>query len=44
MARYVIRNRITTREPLKAFTDGGYLYSPDHSTPDEYVFIRELQM
>jgi cytoplasmic iron level regulating protein YaaA (DUF328/UPF0246 family) len=40
MARYIIRNGITSPEPLTAFTDGGYLFSPDHSSEGEMVFVR----
>ncbi|MGL4293976.1 MAG: YaaA family protein [Bacteroidales bacterium] len=40
MARYIIRNKITTREGIKEFKEDNYLYSPDHSSESEWVFVR----
>lgn len=40
MARYIITNKISDCESVKAFTEDGYLYSPEHSSENEYVFIR----
>nr|MBF0683867.1 peroxide stress protein YaaA [Pseudomonas sp.] len=41
MARYVIKERIDTAEQLKAFSYDGYRYSPDHSSADRLVFLRD---
>ena len=43
MARFIITNRITDRESVKDFSEDSYLYSPDHSTENEYVFIRQIK-
>ncbi|MEG1721742.1 MAG: YaaA family protein [Bacteroidales bacterium] len=40
MARYIIDRQIMDTESVKEFTGDGYLYSPDHSSNSEYVFIR----
>ena len=40
MARYIIERQIMDVESVKNFTEDGYLYSPDHSSDSEYVFIR----
>lgn len=41
MARYVVDNRITDPEGLKAFNVGGYAYQSDLSTEDKWVFRRQ---
>lgn len=41
MARYVIDNRITEPEALKAYNIGGYVYEVDLSSDDKWVFRRE---
>jgi len=41
MARYVIKERIQNPEQLKAFNYDGYRYSPDDSSPDRLVFLRD---
>ena len=41
MARYVIRNRIENPEQLKAFDSEGYRFSPDESSNDHLVFLRD---
>lgn len=41
MARYIIDKRITQVEKLKAFDVAGYLFSPEVSTADTWVFRRE---
>ena len=41
MARYVIKERIQNPEQLKAFSYDGYRYSPDDSSPDRLVFLRD---
>ena len=44
MARYVIRERIGDPEQLKAFDSEGYRYSPDDSSPDHLVFLRDTSV
>jgi hypothetical protein len=41
MARYVIKERISTPEQLKAFDYQGYRYSAEQSKPDSLVFLRD---
>jgi len=41
MARHVIRERIENPEQLKAFDSEGYRYSPDDSSIDHLVFLRD---
>lgn len=41
MARYVIKERISDPEQLKAFDYQGYRYSAEHSKPDSLVFLRD---
>lgn len=41
MAAYVIKNRITDAEQLKAFDVDGYYYSPEQSRANEWVFLRD---
>ncbi|MDD0841810.1 peroxide stress protein YaaA [Pseudomonas sp. Gutcm_11s] len=41
MARYVIKERISDPEQLKAFDYQGYRYSPEQSKPDSLVFLRD---
>ncbi len=43
MASFVIKNRITKPEELKAFDTGGYQYNPKHSTENEWLFLRRQQ-
>ena len=40
MARYIIQHQILDRESVKMFDEDNYLFSPDHSSETEYVFIR----
>lgn len=40
MARYIIKNKITKAEDIKGFDIEGYFYSPAHSTPNEWIFVR----
>lgn len=40
MARFIIKNRITKTEDIKAFDTEGYFYSPAQSTPNEWIFVR----
>ncbi|UTW54580.1 peroxide stress protein YaaA [Kordiimonas sp. SCSIO 12610] len=41
MARYIIENRITDHEKLKAFNAGGYEFDQNLSDGDTWVFTRE---
>ncbi|MCY1264508.1 hypothetical protein D9M70_128600 [compost metagenome] len=41
MARYVIKERLTSPEGLKDFNYQGYRYSAEHSGPDNLVFLRD---
>ncbi|CAA0102910.1 Uncharacterised protein [Zhongshania aliphaticivorans] len=41
MAAYIIQNRITEVEQLKAFDREGYYYSAEQSTAREWVFLRD---
>jgi cytoplasmic iron level regulating protein YaaA (DUF328/UPF0246 family) len=41
MASFIIRNRITKPEDIKAFDVDGYLYNEDLSTEDNWVFTRK---
>lgn len=43
MARFVIKERLTDPEGLKAFTDGGYHYTEHLSTETTWVFARDQQ-
>ncbi|NKQ10365.1 peroxide stress protein YaaA [Pseudomonas sp. SST3] len=43
MTRYVIKERIEQPEQLKAFAYDGYRYSPDDSSTDHLVFLRDAQ-
>lgn len=41
MARYVIKERLSNPEDLKAFDYQGYRYSAEQSKPDSLVFLRD---
>ncbi|MGH1458154.1 MAG: peroxide stress protein YaaA [Paracoccaceae bacterium] len=41
MARYIVQNRITDAQGLKAFDLGGYRYRTDMSEGDKWVFLRD---
>jgi cytoplasmic iron level regulating protein YaaA (DUF328/UPF0246 family) len=41
MTDWMVRNRITRPEDLKAFAEQNYYFSPERSTPDEFVFLRD---
>lgn len=43
MTRYVIKERIEQPEQLQAFSYDGYRYSPDDSSADRLVFLRDEQ-
>jgi cytoplasmic iron level regulating protein YaaA (DUF328/UPF0246 family) len=40
MARFLIENRIETREGLRAFDLDGYAFDADRSTEDRWLFTR----
>ena len=41
MARYVIKHRLSQPEQLKTFDSQGYRYSPEQSSADKLVFLRD---
>ena len=41
MARYIIQNRLSTPEQLKAFDSQGYYFSAKHSGENALVFLRD---
>lgn len=41
MSDWMVRNRITEPEALKAFDQQNYYFSEEHSSDDEYVFLRD---
>lgn len=41
MAAYVIKHKITDAQYLQAFNTDGYYFSPENSTADEWVFLRD---
>ena len=41
MSAYIIKNRITDAEQLKAFDVDGYYFSPEESSASEWVFQRD---
>lgn len=41
MARFVVENRVTQADGIKAFNAGGYAYDPDLSEDDKSVFLRD---
>lgn len=41
MSAYIIKNRITDAEQLKAFDVDGYYFSPEESSASEWVFLRD---
>lgn len=43
MTRYIIDNRITDPEAIKAFDVDGYQYNPAMSSAREWVFVRDSQ-
>ena len=40
MARFIIRNRIADAEGMLEFSENGYTYNPELSTPAKPVFTR----
>lgn len=40
MVRFIVENRITRPQDIKAFTDLNYTFSAAHSQPDHYVFLK----
>ena len=41
MARYIIQNRLEQPEAIKDFREGGYIYRPDLSNDNDWVFTRD---
>lgn len=41
MSRFIIRNRLTDADDLKQFSQAGYRYNEQSSTPNEWWFTRE---
>lgn len=41
MTDWMVRNRVTDPEGLKGFNERNYYFSEEHSTEDEYVFLRD---
>ena len=40
MSRYIIQNQLTNPEDIKQFDIGGYQFSEDSSSQDEWIFTR----
>ena len=40
MARFIVKNKLTKAEDIKAFDTDGYFYYPAQSTPTEWIFVR----
>lgn len=40
MTRFIVKNRIEKVEHLKSFTEEGYIFSPEQSKGNDWVFIR----
>ncbi|HNR56016.1 MAG TPA: peroxide stress protein YaaA [Flavobacteriales bacterium] len=41
MARYIIQHRLLDPEGIKSFDSNGYRFSPEHSSENEWVFLRD---
>ena len=41
MARYIVEQQLNEPEGLKAFCGAGYYYSPEQSTAENWVFLRD---
>jgi hypothetical protein len=41
MTDWMVRNRVSAAEDLKGFNERNYYFSDEHSTEDEYVFLRD---
>ena len=41
MARHIIQHRLMEPEPLKMYREDGYHFSPEESTGDQWVFLRD---
>ncbi|MFW5967080.1 MAG: YaaA family protein, partial [Persicimonas sp.] len=41
MTDWMVRNEVTEPEELKAFDERNYYFSEEHSTEDEFVFLRD---
>lgn len=42
MADFVIKNKITQKEDIMGFSEGGYTFSPDLSTENNWVFTMKM--
>jgi len=42
MARYIVKNRLETPDPIKNFDDNGYAYRSDLSEGNTWVFTRDM--
>lgn len=42
MADYIIKNRINTPQALKNFNQANYIFNPEASDNDNYIFIRNI--
>ena len=40
MSRYIIKNRITNPEEIKAFSEDNYIFNPDLSSEKDWIFTR----
>ena len=41
MARFMVQNRVHTKDDLKDFSEDGYAFSPELSSEDNLTFVRE---
>ena len=41
MSAYIIQNKITDAEAIKAFDTAGYYFSPEQSSEKDWVFLRD---
>ena len=41
MASFIVKNRISKPEDIKAFAEDGYEYNETYSTDDNWVFTRK---
>ena len=41
MARFIVENRLTEPDDIRAFASGGYAFAPELSEGDRWAFVRE---
>jgi cytoplasmic iron level regulating protein YaaA (DUF328/UPF0246 family) len=41
MARFIVENRLTEPDDIRAFSSGGYAFAPELSEGDRWAFVRE---